>query len=146
MKKYSKQLPKPASTVAEMASVYGSPFSGAIAARAGITTSFVLDLMQLLGFKKQETASLISISPKTLDRHLKTEKPFKGLQSDRILELAELHQRGTIVFGNNEKFLKWLGSKLPALNNTAPRDWLDTQQGIKGIMTELGRIEHGIFA
>jgi len=141
----TKKLKSPA-TVAEMSALYGSLFTGALVARAGIATSFVLDLMQLLGFKKQETASLISISPKTLDRHLKMEKPFTGLQSDRIIELAVLHQKGQLVFGDNSKFLRWLDSKLPALNNTTPREWLDTQQGINAILNELGRIEHGIFA
>ncbi len=133
-------------TVAEMAAIYHTPFVRASIARTGISTSFVLDLMHLLGFKKQETALLIDISPKTLDRHLKMEKPFTGLQSDRLLELAELYQKGENVFGNNQKFLRWLNSTLPALNNTPPREWLDTQQGIKAIMNELGRIQHGIFA
>jgi len=146
MKTYQNQESNRPNTVAEMAATYSTPFMRAGVARAGISTSFVLDLMNLLGLKKQETASLISISPKTLDRHLKMIKPFKGLQSDRILELAELHQKGQQVFGNNQKFLKWLDSKLPALDNTSPREWLDTQQGIKAIMNELGRIEHGIFA
>jgi len=146
MKTYQNHENKTPSTVAELGAVYSSPFSGALIARSGIATSFVLDLMNLLGFKKYETASLISISPKTLDRHLKMGKPFKGLQSDRILELAELHQKGEHVFGSNKKFLKWLDSNLPALNNTSPREWLDTQQGIRAIMLELGRIEHGIFA
>ncbi|MCF6353375.1 MAG: DUF2384 domain-containing protein [Cyclobacteriaceae bacterium] len=133
-------------SVAEMQAVYQTPFSFAQIARAGVTTSFIFDLMNLLGLKKQETASLIDISTKTFDRHLKTAKPFTGLQSDRILELAELHQKGEQVFGNNAKFLLWLNSPIAVLNNTAPREWLDTQQGIKIIMTELGRIEHGIFA
>jgi len=146
MKTYPQISDNPPSTVAEMAAVYGSPFSYALLARTGVTTSFVEDLMNLLGLKKQETASLIDISPKTLDRHLKMAKPFTGLQSDRILELAELHQRGEQVFGSNKKFLLWLDSPIAALNNTPPREWLDTQQGIKAIMNELGRIQHGIFA
>lgn len=146
MKSYPIQEDKAPSTVAEMSASYGAPFTRASIARTGISTLFLLDLMHLLGFKKQETASLIDISPKTLDRHLKTEKPFSGLQSDRLLELAELHQKGERVFGNNQKFLRWLNSTLPALNNTSPREWLDTQQGIKAIMNELGRIQHGIFA
>ena len=133
-------------TVAEMGVVYHTPFSRAQIARSGIATTFLLDLMKLFDFKKQETATLIDISTKTLDRHLKMNKPFTGLQSDRILELAELYRRGEEVFGNNEKFIKWLDSKLAVLKNTTPKEWLDTQQGIKAIMIELGRIKHGIFA
>ncbi len=146
MKKYPERLDDAPDNVAEMAAVYGNPFSNAILARSGVKISFLTDLMQLLGLKKQETASLINISVKTLDRHFTTQKPFIGLQSDRILELAELHQKGEKVFGNSAKFLVWLDSPIAVLNNTAPREWLDTQQGIKAITNELGRIEHGIFA
>lgn len=136
----------PLSTVEEMGMAYSSPFTRAKIARIGVGTAFVLELMPLLGFNKQETASLINISPKTLDRHFKMEKPFSGLESDRILELAELYQKGQEVFGDNKKFLNWLGSNIIALGNTSPKRWLDTQQGIKAIMNELGRIQHGIFA
>ncbi len=146
MKTYPQISNDPPNTVAELAAVYGNPFSRALIARSGINTSFITDLMDLLGLKKQEMASLINISIKTLDRHLKTAKPFTGLQCDRILELAELYQKGEQVFGNSKKFILWLDSPIAALNNTAPRQWLDTQQGIKAITNEIGRIEHGIFA
>jgi len=147
-KKAAYEVPDDAnlSVVAEMAAVYHTPYSKAMIARSGVATTFVEDLMKLFHFKKQETATLINISPKTLDRHLKMRKPFNGLQSDRILELAELFQKGQEVFGNDLKFLKWLDSNIAVLNNTTPKEWLDTQQGIKVIMTELGRIQHGIFA
>ncbi len=146
MKNYPNLSKKAPNTVAELAATYGNPFSRALIARSGVNTSFITDLMSLLGLKKQETALLIDISTKTLDRHLKMAKPFTGLQSDRILELAELHQKGEQVFGSSKKFVHWLDSPIAALNNTAPRQWLDTQQGIKAITNEIGRIEHGIFA
>lgn len=136
----------PLTKVEEIQSIYATPFTRASFARRGVSTSFLSELMQLMSFKKQEIASLIDVSFKTMDRHIKAEKPFTGLQSDRILELAELHQKGNQVFGNNQKFLKWLNSQLPAFNNTTPRQWLDTHQGIETVMNELGRIEHGIFA
>ncbi len=143
---YNELKELPLSTVEEMGQAYNSPFIKARIARVGVGTAFVRELMNLLGFNKQETAALINISPKTLDRHFKIEKQFKGLESDRILELAELYHKGQEVFGDNKKFLNWLESNIIALGNTSPKQWLDTQQGIKAIMAELGRIQHGIFA
>ena len=141
--KISKASP---SRVSEMTTAYHTPFQKAAIARQGISTAFVIDLMGSLGLNKPETAHLIDISPKTLDRHLQSGRLFKGLQSDRILELADLYNQGISTFGNKEKFLKWLISSSPALGNTSPREWLDTQQGIEAISDELGKIRHGIFA
>ena len=132
--------------VEEMEVAYRSPFQKASMARKGINTEFVADLMRSLNINKQETARLIDISAKTLDRHLQNEKVFKGLQSDRILELADLYNQGINVFASRSKFLKWLDSEVPALGGTCPRQWLDTQQGITAISDELGKIKHGLFA
>lgn len=134
------------SRVSEMVAEYQTPFQKAAMARHGISTAFVTDLMKSLEINKAETARLIDISPKTLDRHLQGGRLFKGLQSDRILELADLYNQGIEVFGNKQKLLKWLTSNSPALGNTTPREWLDTQQGIEAVSHELGRIKHGIFA
>lgn len=114
--------------------------------RHGISTSFVTDLMTSYNFSKQETSRLADISAKTLERHLQSGKLFTGLQSDRLLELAELYQEGMDVFGSRDKFLKWLNANIPALGNTTPKEWLDTHQGIVMISDELGKIKHGIFA
>lgn len=134
------------STVSDVAVAYGNPYKTASISRNGIAPMLVLDLMNQFKFTKQETAELIDVSSKTLDRHFKAGRAFKGLQSDRILELSNLYNQGIEVFGDRKKFLKWLDSKLPALGNTSPREWLDTQQGIEAISDEIGRIKYGLFA
>ena len=134
------------SKVEEAAMAYNTPVKKIRLSRSGLTAEFVVDLMHSYEFSKQETSRFADISTKTLDRHLQSGKKFSGLQSDRFLELAELYINGLEVFGTREKFLKWLNSKIPALGNTAPKEWLDTHQGISMIMDELGRIKHGIFA
>lgn len=132
--------------VEEAAVAYNTPVKKIGLSRIGLSPDFVIDLMQCYQFSKQETSRLADISTKTLDRHLQSGKKFSGLQSDRLLELAELYIEGVELFGTREKFLKWLNSKIPALGNTAPKDWLDTHKGISMIADELGRIKHGIFA
>ncbi len=148
MKKLSKPYttsPTP-SKVGEAAVAYDTPVKKIHLSRSGLSTHFVVDLMESYQFSKQETSRLADISTKTLERHLQSGKMFTGLQSDRLLELAELYQEGMAVFGSKEKFLKWLNAKIPALGNTAPKEWLDTHHGIAMISDELGRIQHGIFA
>ncbi len=137
--------PKP-SMVMEAAAVYHSPVQKIQKTRDGLEPEFVVDLMELYRFSKQEASRLADISTKTLERHLQSGKKFQGLQSDRLLELAELYAEGLEVFGSKDKFLKWLNSEIPALGNTFPKEWLDTHLGITLVSDELGRIKHGIFA
>ena len=125
---------------------YYTPQRSVNISRSGITTSFVEDLMQKYAFSKADLARLIDVSPKTVDRHLVSEKLFTGLQAERLLRLAELYVQGVRVFGKREKFIKWLNSTIVALDHTTPMSWLDTYHGIQMISDELGRIEHGIFA
>ncbi|MEM7548733.1 MAG: antitoxin Xre/MbcA/ParS toxin-binding domain-containing protein [Bacteroidota bacterium] len=142
---YSTEYEAP-SSVSDVAVAYGNPFKSAGMARNGVAPMLVMDLMDQFKFTKQETAELIDVSSKTLDRHFKAGRAFRGLQSDRILELGNLYNQGVEVFGSQNKFLKWLDSKLPALGNTSPREWLDTQLGIEAISDEIGRIKYGLFA
>lgn len=136
----------PPSKVNEAAVAYVTPISKIGLSRLGLSPEFVVDLMQSYQFSKQEISHLADISTKTLDRHLQSGKKFSGLQSDRLLELAELYIEGIEVFGTKEKLLKWLNAEIPALGNTRPKEWLDTHQGIQLISDEIGRIKHGIFA
>ncbi|MCV9387280.1 type II RES/Xre toxin-antitoxin system antitoxin [Reichenbachiella ulvae] len=145
LKKYS-ELKQAIDKVEEAAISYDTPTKKIELSRQGVSPEFVLDLMTVYQFSKQEASRLTDISSKTLDRHIQSGKFFTGLQSDRILELAELFHEGLDVFGSQEKFLRWLSSSLPALGNTRPKDWLDTHHGIQMITDELGRIKHGIFA
>ncbi len=125
---------------------YYTPQRSVSISRSGIAISFVEDLMQKYAFSKADLARLIDVSPKTIDRHIASEKLFTGLQAERLLRLAELYAQGVRVFGKPEKFIKWLNSTIVALDHTTPMSWLDTYHGIQLISDELGRIEHGIFA
>ncbi|MFT6866667.1 MAG: putative toxin-antitoxin system antitoxin component (TIGR02293 family) [Cyclobacteriaceae bacterium] len=149
MKKSIKPYATPSSfpsKVEEAAMAYDTPVKKILLSRSGLSTHFVLDLMASYQFSKQEISRLANISTKTLERHLQSGRMFSGLQSDRLLELAELYHEGIALFGSREKFLKWLNAKIPALGDTAPKEWLDTHHGIAMISDELGRIQHGIFA
>ncbi|NJM93719.1 MAG: DUF2384 domain-containing protein [Cytophagales bacterium] len=134
------------STVQEAAAVYNSPFDRIRISRKGLSPVFVQDLMQSYRLNKQEVARLADVSAKTLERHFDSGRPFQGLQSDRLLELADLYLEGLGIFGSQDKFLTWLETPTIALGHVAPKDWLDTHEGIVMISDEIKRIQHGIFA
>ncbi|WP_420582767.1 type II toxin-antitoxin system Xre/ParS family antitoxin [Reichenbachiella sp.] len=133
-------------TVQDAVAAYGNPTHRIELSRQGVLPEFVQDLMSLFTFSKAELSRLTAISTKTLERHIQSGKRFTGLQSDRLLELAQLYHEGLQTFGQREKFLRWLKSPIAALNNTPPKSWLDTHEGIRMISQELGRIRYGIFA
>lgn len=44
------------------------------------------------------------------------------------------------------EFLKWMDLPIQALGNRKPKEFLKSNYGMNVILTELGHIEHGIFA
>ncbi|MBW6458056.1 MAG: DUF2384 domain-containing protein [FCB group bacterium] len=97
-------------------------------------------------FTKDEWAGFLDISIKTLDRYKQSDKKFKVSQSEKIVGMMEVLERGVDVFGNMEMFKHWLYSTVPAFGDTRPIDLLITSYGRELVLDELTRIEHGIFA
>jgi putative toxin-antitoxin system antitoxin component (TIGR02293 family) len=61
------------------------------------------------------------------------------------LDLQNVIERATSVFGNREKAIIWLNSPCYALGNQVPMQLTETTEGMELVMSTLGRIEHGIF-
>lgn len=97
-------------------------------------------------FTKDEWAGFLDISIKTLDRYKQSNKHFKVSQSEKIVGMMEVLERGVNVFGKMEIFKHWLYSTIPAFSDTRPIDLLITSYGRELVLDELTRIEHGIFA
>jgi putative toxin-antitoxin system antitoxin component (TIGR02293 family) len=114
--------------------------------KTGISAMAVEDFMHIYKIPRIEMARIVNLSLKTLSRVLNENRLLDQIHSDRLMELTELYQKGEEVFGNKEKFIRWLNSSHPALGNIRPAEWLDSQQGIDAIMDELVRIDEGILA
>ena len=112
--------------------------------RAGIPKKAMDNLMETIDFSLLEMANVIHTSDRTLRRY-KPEQKLPQDQSERVIELARLYSRGTDVMGSLVAFRKWMETELHPFGNRKPKDYLDTSLGIRLIMDELGRIEHGIF-
>lgn len=113
--------------------------------REGVPRKSIDHLMENTGLTVSEISTIIRTSDRTLRRYTARHK-LNPEQSERLIELAKLYSRGKEVFGNMESFKHWIGSKVMALGNKKPIEFLDTSLGIALLMNELGRIEHGIFA
>ena len=97
-------------------------------------------------FTQKEWADILHISERTLQRYAKDDGNFNFSVTDRILQIDKVIKRGTEVFGNIDKFISWLKSSPHMLEGRLSVQSFGSFEGISMILTQLGRIEHGILA
>jgi putative toxin-antitoxin system antitoxin component (TIGR02293 family) len=96
-------------------------------------------------FSMAEWSSFLHISDRTMQRYSKEKRTFDPLQSEKIVEIALLFNKGTEVFGETNKFNSWLETENLALGKIKPKMLLDNTFGIGLLKDELTRIEYGIL-
>ena len=97
-------------------------------------------------FTLQEWSEILHISERTLQRYAKANSNFPFSVTDRILQIDKLIKRGIHVFGSMEKFIGWLRENPFMLEGRLSFQSLRSIEGVNLVFTQLGRIEHGIFA
>ncbi|HUS01420.1 MAG TPA: antitoxin Xre/MbcA/ParS toxin-binding domain-containing protein [Chitinophagaceae bacterium] len=97
-------------------------------------------------FTLQEWSQIIHISERTLQRYAKANSNVPFSVVDRILQIDKVIKRGIEVFGNLDKFISWLRSDPYMLEGRLSLQSLRSIEGINLVLTQLGRIEHGILA
>lgn len=97
-------------------------------------------------FSINEWSTYLHLSERTMQRYKIENRTFDPLQSEKIIEIALLYNKGIEVFGKAEKFNSWLETENVALGKIKPKMLLDISFGINLIFDELGRIEYGVLA
>lgn len=97
-------------------------------------------------FNLQEWSQVLHVSERTLQRYAKANNNFPFSIVDRVLQIDKVIKRGTEVFGDLDKFLSWLKSEPEMLEGKLSFQSLRSIEGINLVLTQLGRIEHGILA
>ena len=97
-------------------------------------------------FTQKEWADILHISERTLQRYSKENSTFSFSVTDRILQIDKVLKRGLEVFGSYEKFLLWIRDNPYMLEGRLSLQSLASFEGINNVLTQLGRIEHGLFA
>lgn len=96
-------------------------------------------------FTELNWATFLGISSKSIQRYKAENKSFKSLQTEKILEITEVCSLGIQIFGEMKKFQLWLNTPNFAIGSIAPIDLLNDSYGKEIVITELIRIDHGIF-
>jgi putative toxin-antitoxin system antitoxin component (TIGR02293 family) len=97
-------------------------------------------------FNETDWAGFLDISTKSMQRYKSEDRHFKPMQSEKIIELAEVTNLGIEVFGDVERFRLWLETPNYALGNLKPKDLLKDSYGKEMVITELTHINHGILS
>jgi putative toxin-antitoxin system antitoxin component (TIGR02293 family) len=102
-------------------------------------------LQQKLGFSQAEWAAILHLSERTLQRYLKDEKAFTGLQAELLHYLRKLTDTGLQLFDSAESFVQWLRSPKSVLGHLLHFQSLQSITGIRLLQQELGRIAYGVY-
>ena len=143
-KKTYKKSEALSSKVEEPAVAYGFP------KQFNITKDFTYNDFKKIAsktdFTQKEWSDILHISERTLQRYAKENSSFSFSVTDRIIQIDKVLKRGLEVFGSYEKFLLWIHDNPYMLEGRLSLRSLGSFEGINNVLTQLGRIEHGILA
>ncbi len=105
-----------------------------------------LKIADKVPFTQKEWSDILHISERTLQRYAKDNGVFNFSVADRILQIDKVIKKGFEVFGSIQKFISWIRDNPYTLEGRLSLHSLASIEGIQRVLTQLGRIEHGIFA
>lgn len=97
-------------------------------------------------FTQAEWAAILHVSERTLQRYAKNNGVFAPINAERALQIAAVIKEGISTFGNAPLFYSWIKRKPYMLEGNLSFESLTSNDGIQKVLTQLGRIQHGIFA
>lgn len=93
-----------------------------------------------------EWASILHVSERTLQRYAKNNGSFAPINAERALQLEKVIKEGEATFGKVENFYNWLKRNPYMLGGNLSFESLTSANGIERVLTQLHRIQHGLFA
>ncbi len=97
-------------------------------------------------FTQVEWASILHVSERTLQRYAKGNGSFAPINAERAMQIAHVIKEGMVTFGDANLFYSWIKRKPYMLGGNLSFESLTTNQGIERVLTQLGRIQQGLFA
>ncbi|MEO6721282.1 MAG: antitoxin Xre-like helix-turn-helix domain-containing protein [Ferruginibacter sp.] len=97
-------------------------------------------------FTQAEWAAMLQVSERTLQRYAKSNGSFAPINAERFMQINHVLAKGKKVLGSIDYFYEWIHSNPPMLEGDLSFTSLTSFDGIQKVLTQLGRIEHGILA
>ena len=109
----------------------------------GIPKGTINVVVKAMDITLKQITAMLGVSERTLARH-KSEDLLNQAASERLLRIGIVLERCNEVFEDQQLCNKWMKAENMALGGRVPLDLLKSDFGIDMVLTELGRIEHGI--
>ena len=97
-------------------------------------------------FTQAEWASILHVSERTLQRYAKNNGHFALINAERALQIEKVLKEAKITFGKVENFYAWIKRNPYMLGGHLSFESLTSANGIERVLTQLHRIQHGLFA
>ena len=76
--------------------------------RRGIRYKLFQEIVNSSSFTLKEWSKFLHLTERTIQRYKKEKKKFETIQSERIIEIAKLQNKGKQVFNTTENFEQWI--------------------------------------
>ncbi len=97
-------------------------------------------------FTQAEWAAMLHVSERTLQRYAKSNGVFASINAERALHIEKVLKEAKLAFGKIENFYQWIKRNPYMLEGNLSIQSLTTYDGIEKVLTQLGRIQQGLFA
>lgn len=115
------------------------------AIKSGISKEELEALKNQSGLDYDALAVVLNVAKATL-HNKKGKNKFDRYISERIFLLADIYSFGYTVFGEREKFNRWMKTPNRALAGVTPLSLAETLYGIEEIKNLIGRIDYGVYS
>lgn len=113
--------------------------------RSGLPYSALEAIQTRFSFGPNELLRILRLPYRTLAR--RKEAGFLSAdESDRLVRLGRICGLAEEVLGSPARAGRWLREPNPALGDTPPLRWLDTDLGTREVELLLSRIAHGVYS
>ncbi len=97
-------------------------------------------------FTQSEWAAMLHVSERTLQRYAKNNGHFAAINAERAQQIDQVLKEAKICFGKLEHFYEWIKRRPTILGGQLSFQSLTSAQGIEKVLTQLHRIQYGLFA
>jgi putative toxin-antitoxin system antitoxin component (TIGR02293 family) len=111
--------------------------------RTGLPYSALQALASRYDLGSRDILRILHLPPRTLARRRQA-RVLSTAESDRLVRLCRIAALAEETLGNPVRAGRWLREPNPALGDTAPMRWLDTEVGAREVEEVLIRVAHGV--
>ncbi|HZY38342.1 MAG TPA: antitoxin Xre-like helix-turn-helix domain-containing protein [Mucilaginibacter sp.] len=111
-------------------------------AQAGLSPAIFYQFAQIINMPDKSLADLLHLSPRTISDYKERHQSLAPVQSEHLLKLISLYNKGEEIFGSIDEFNYWLNK--PFWDSAEkPIDWLITPGAANLVMLEMDRLAYG---